>query len=360
MGVVAACAGLLVAAPVAEAATSKYAPDAQSRNFNGGLGGWTNSERAGGLCLIMGLTCPSITNSHQPTGGNGGGFIRTSGNSLLGVISEAEGTWTSPSFRYRGADGEEAGSVDFTMDRRADVSTLVQAEGQATYKVDLVGGGGSRQIIDSTPLQGADNWESVSASVPVSDLEIGDRYRIRITSEFVTPVTVVGQFADVDYDNVELIADTSGARGPRGPRGPRGSAGGSGGGGKKLTCRGKTPSKKDLRRLMTKGRNGNARPRIKGRGLRLRIANKGKHKVRCRVQVIGQARLVGDGKATKSDRIRVKDGKSKQLRMGIRSGKSTRLRAAKRVRMRYRVKTEGKKVRVNNRVRLRRGGGISL
>jgi hypothetical protein len=358
MGVVAACAGLLVAAPVAEAATSKYAPNAQSRNFNGGVGGWTNSERAGGLCLIMGLTCPSITNSHQATGGNGGGFIRTSGNSLLGVISEAEGTWTSPSFRYRGADGDEAGSVDFTMDRRADVSTLVQAEGQATYRVDVVGGGGSRQIIDSTPLQGADNWESVSASVPVSELEIGDRYRIRITSEFVTPVTVVGQFADVDYDNVELIADTSGARGPRGPRG---RAGGSGGGGKKLTCRGKTPSKKELRRLMTKGRNDNARARVKGSRLRLNVANKGKHKVRCRVQVIGQARLTGDGKATKSDRVRVKDGKSKQLRMVIRNRAETRLRASRRVRMRYRVKTEGKKVRVNNRVRLRRGGGgISL
>lgn len=342
VGLVAAAmvASLVVSAP-AMAATSKYAPNKTARDFNGGVGGWTNSSEVGGLCLIQGLTCPSITNSHQ------GDFIRTSGDSLLGVVSEAKGVWESPEFEYEGAGGDEADSVEFSMDRKADVSNLVNAQGSAEYSVDLIGGGKTINLIDRRTLEGADDWKTVGSDVVSSKLKDGTDYHFRITSEFVTTVTVIGQFADADYDNVELLAKSKSGGGggtTGGKRGPRGRPGKSGG--KKNTCKGKAPSKRELRNMVTKGKS--QRARVRGSRVRLRVRNGGKHQLNCRVQVIGKIQ----GK-TKSDRVRVRKGKSKELRMPINAGSEASLRAAKRVKVKYRLKTEGVKTNANDRVRVR-------
>ena len=338
MVVAAVAASLIVSAP-AFAASSKYAPDATARDFNGGVGGWTNSSDVGGLCLIEGLTCPSISNSHQGT------FIRTAGDSLLGVISQGVGVWESPEFEYEGAGGDEADSVEFSMDLRADVANLVEAEGSAEYSVDLVGGG-KTILLDDGALQ-TSNWKTVGNDVASSKLKIGTDYHFRITTQYVTTVTVLGQFADTDYDNVELLAKSKSGGGggtSGGNRGPRGRPGKSGG--KKLSCKGKSPSKKDLRNLVTKGKSQKAR--IRGSRVRLRVRNDGKHAVNCRVQVIGKIK----GR-TKSDRVRVKKGKAKDLRMPMNTGAEASLRAAKRVKVRYRLKTEGVKTNANDRVRVR-------
>jgi hypothetical protein len=333
-------ASLVVSAP-ANAASSKYAPDKTARDFNGGVGGWTNSEEVGGLCLIQGLTCPSITNSHQ------GDFIRTSGDSLLGVVSSAKGVWESPEFEYEGAGGDEADSVEFSMRRRADVSNLVEAEGSAEYKVELVGGGATINL-DRGELDGADDWTTVGNDVASSKLEDGTDYHFRITSHFVTTVTVVGQFADADYDDVELLAKSGSGGGgggtAGGKRGPRGRPGKSGG--KKNTCKGKAPSKRELRNMVTKGKS--QRARVRGSRVRLRVRNGGKHELNCRVQVIGKIQ----GK-TKSDRVRVRKGKSKELRMPINTGSEASLRAARRVKVRYKLKTEGVKTTAHDQVRVR-------
>ena len=171
-------AALVLAAPAANAEQlkSEYAPKKQSRDFNGGDGGWTATEESGGACLIMMLTCPAITNEYVADSG----YLRTSGNSVLGVISEASGTYRSPDFRYRGAEGDRPDTLEFSLDRRADVGSLIEAEGDANYKVDLVGDGKRLALIETSPLEGADTFTGVGSDVPVSKVDKGETYHLSL------------------------------------------------------------------------------------------------------------------------------------------------------------------------------------
>lgn len=328
---------LLVIAPAtASAGTTKYSPKLES---------YTSTKSVGGLCLIQGLTCPTITNTTS------GGFLRTAGNSLLGVVSEATGVFTSPSFKYKGADGDDADSVEFTMDRRARVNNLVEAEGDAEYSVELVGGGRTLQLVDRKTLEGADGFTTVGADVPSSKLKDGTDYQIRITTKYVTTVTVIGQFATADYKEIELAAKAkssgggSNQGGKNGRNGKRGRPGKDGRGAKNA-CKGKTPSAKDLRNVIKKGKNHKAK--VSRNALRLKVSNKKKHGVNCRVQVIAQAK-----KATRTDRVRVERNKTKTLSMQIKKSKRASLASAKKVKMKFKLKVEGRKVNFNHKVKVK-------
>lgn len=343
---------LVLTAPAANAeqVKSEYAPEKQSRDFNGGVGGWVNSEDVGGVCLIQMLTCPSITNEYVADSG----FIRTSGNSLLGVISEAQGTWESPSFIYRGAKGENPDSLEFSMDRRADVGSLVEAEGDAEYSVDLVGAGRTVELIDRRTLEGADEFTSVGGEVQRSKVQEGKRYRFRIRTDYTTTVTVIGQFATADYDNVRLLAKAKKAKdGKDGKNGRNGNGGNNGRGGNnnggKNKCKGKTPSKKELRKVVTQGKRKDQRVRLAGKKLKVKVANKGKSQVNCKVQI--KARVKG---LTKSDDARVKKGKSKTLRLKTKNDAArVKLASQKRAKIKFRVKAEGRKATVKDRRKIR-------
>ena len=330
--VVALSVALFAFAPAtASAASTKYEPN---------LAEYTATEEVGGLCLIQGLTCPSITNE------NNGEFLRTSGNSLLGVISEATGVYTSPKFTFKGADGDDADSIEFSMDRRANVNNLVEAEGDATYSVELVGGDKTFQLVDTQPLSGADGFTGIGADVPTSKLKDGTDYEMRITTNYVTTVTVIGQFATADYRNIRLVAKSKDGGSNQGGKNGRNGKDGKDGRGAKNACKGKVPSKKDLRNFIKKGKNQKAN--VHGSRLRLKVSNK-KNGVNCRVLVIGKAKGY-----TKTDRVRVKRGNTKTLSMEIKDSKATRLASARRVKMKYRLKVERRKVNVSDKVRVKR------
>lgn len=325
---------LAIAPATASAGTTKYSPKLES---------YTGTKSVGGLCLIQGLTCPTITNTKS------GGMLRTSGNSLLGVVSEATGVFTSPSFKYKGADGADADTVEFTMDRRARVSNLVEAEGDAEYSVELIGGGRTLQLIDRKTLEGADGFTTVGADVPSSKLKDGTDYQIRITTKYVTTVTVVGQFASADYKAIELSAKAKSGGGSNqgGKNGRNGKNGrdGKDGRGAKNACKGKIPSSKQLRDIIKKGKNQKAN--VHGSRLRLKVSNK-KNSVNCRVQVIAQAKG-----ATKTDRVRLSRNKTKTLSMEIKKSKAAALASAKKVKMKYKLKVEGRKAKFNDKVKVK-------
>ncbi|MBK5231806.1 MAG: hypothetical protein JJE13_02340 [Thermoleophilia bacterium] len=193
------------------------------------VGGWSSSVTNPALC-VPGVTCPQITNTYEPAGGTGGGgdgFIRTaSGTATIAGPGTSTGTWTSPTFIYNGAEGQEPDSTSFSLARKSDAAALL---GDAdltgttvTYQADLVKVSDSSVIslIASDTVSGADVWTN-QPGIPVQpgDLELGADYQIRITSSInvATPDLLVS--ATLDYDDVALVA-TRASEGPTGPTGP--------------------------------------------------------------------------------------------------------------------------------------------
>jgi hypothetical protein len=214
LAVIGASALFLSAASMAGAATSEYHPTAESRTFATSAGGWTGSDGAEGLCLLQPLLCPGIDNDHVSSGGAGGagdGYLRTSAEGLASVLGTVSGTWTSPSFTYNGVAGATPDQVTFGLDRRADIDTLLALLDGANYSVTLrnVTDSDELTVIGETEQSATSDWTSV-ATVPVdpAQLDIGDQYQIRITSEYSAPVGLFVD-SDSDYDNVVLRAATA-------------------------------------------------------------------------------------------------------------------------------------------------------
>jgi Ca2+-binding RTX toxin-like protein len=193
----------------AHAETSIYHPEAGSRNFNNGPGGWTGSDSAGGPCAVP-LVCPSVTNSYQANGGSGGGgYLRSEFGGLLGVAGERSAIWTSPPFAYRGAKNQFPDELSFDLDRRADVDALLSVTGnEAEFTAELVDAetGTAVTTAATAPLEGAPDWSAIpTADVNPNQLEIGKAYFIRIISRIEFGADVLPG-STADYDNVVLTA----------------------------------------------------------------------------------------------------------------------------------------------------------
>lgn len=161
--------------------------------------GWTSSTSTQGNCLPP-VLCAKVENSFQASGGaDDGGFIRSAYTGVVGVTAvggTASGVWESPAFTYDGAGGKAAGSVSFSLDRRSSVDQLLAVAGNsAEYTVrlvDLSAGGATRTLIAPTTLAGANSWTEVSRnSIDPQALNVGDSYRIQITSSYTTGTAVV-------------------------------------------------------------------------------------------------------------------------------------------------------------------------
>jgi hypothetical protein len=317
--------------PALAAAEDKYPPDPAARGFSGGLAGWSGSSGFDGSCLPP-LLCPSVTNSHQASGGaDGGGFIRSAYQGVVGataVAGAATAVWTSPAFTYRGDAGERPDALSFRMDRRASVDQLLAVSGNsATYSVrlaNLSAGGETISLIPPTTLAGADDWRSV-ASGPVNParLAIGDEYRLLIATTYVTGTSGLVS-GSADYDNVTLRAAEGAAGGGKG-KGKDGDGSRSlldllrasspgtatvAAGGKRLLVAVKCPAKLDrscrisAQGLLRKGRPATARRSVKvGEGRRklvaLRVKPKARHKVAKRKRLLVRQKVrVGKRSAT--------------------------------------------------------------
>ena len=210
----AATAATLVFAGVATAATSDYHPTSDARTFEPTQGGWTDATGATGLCLLTPLLCPDVDPDYEQDGGADGptdGHLRTSFNGVAQVLTNVNGTWSSPAFTYNGVGGATPDQVSFQLDRRSRVDTLLTLLGSADYTVSLanVTDGDSITLVDDRALGDIDDWTAVpSVAVDPADLDLGDTYRIHIRTDVSAPVGLLVD-ADADYDNVVLRATTA-------------------------------------------------------------------------------------------------------------------------------------------------------
>jgi hypothetical protein len=208
----AATAATLLFAGVATAATSDYHPTSDARTFEPTQGGWTDATGATGLCLLTPLLCPDVDPDYEQDGGADGptdGHLRTSFNGVAQVLSNVNGTWSSPTFTYNGVSGATPDQVSFQLDRRSNVDTLLTLLGSADYTVSLanVTDGDSITLIDSA-VGDIDDWTAVpSVAVDPADLDLGDTYQIHIRTDVSAPVGLLVN-VDADYDNVVLRATT--------------------------------------------------------------------------------------------------------------------------------------------------------
>ncbi len=205
----------LAAPQVAGATSSSYPKPSQARSFGTSDGGWHSSTSFAGLC-IPAVNCPTVTNDYAASGGSGGqgdGYLRTAIGSLLGVGATSRGVYKSPAFTYSGARGNAPSSLTFGVERRSSLGQLLGVAGNsADYSVDLVDitqGGNSASVLDHDPIGDQNSWLAKSVSVAPGSLTVGDRYRVRITSEFKTGAQVVPG-GSVGYDDVVLKAKLKG------------------------------------------------------------------------------------------------------------------------------------------------------
>ncbi len=333
---------MLLGASTAQAAESVYPTSTPQRTFDSGLAGWSSDKSSEGLCVPV-LLCPVITNSYQPTGGavNNGGFIRTSLGSLTGVGATSSGLFTSPAFKYTGVGGKQPDSLSFKLARRSNVAALLSVTGNdATYSVKLINMSGHANVVvlEDQPLEGANGWADIpSVSVDPTQVKIGDLYRVRIISRFVSGVQILPG-GSADYDRVRLIArgDSTGSSGSKG-------GGGSGGGGDSFF--GKGGGKATITAVKRRGDD----------QLRLTVHCASKPDYRCKARTAALLRR-GGSQVTSNRSVRVRPGEKRRVSVDIKTRYQDEVASRKRIVIKQRSKLRGdkhakttyKKLRIRN------------
>ena len=229
-----AAAALAVPASAAGSVTA-YHPTDEARIFADSAGGWEAGSSSEGFCVAS-LTCPTVTNSYQASGGTRGaadGFLRTAIENTVAADSVTRAVWTSPAFTYRGVDGQVPDELTFEVARRSDLSALLAQTGtSASFTAEIVNAssGVGRTIVDDAPLGSIDGWTRTRQfDVKPASLAVGRDYRIRITSTFNTAARAFRE-STVDYDDVRLRAYSGDGQGSGGGGGGGGGGTGAGGG----------------------------------------------------------------------------------------------------------------------------------
>jgi hypothetical protein len=378
-GAALAVIALSQAATASADVTSVYPPEAQSRSFAGGAGGWTNSKEQESLVEILGVkvpcvegvTCPTITNEFKPAGGaSNDGYIETAEGGLLavGLLAKSSGVYESPAFTYGGAAGQVPTSLELTVSRRAELSALLNLLGaSAFYTVELAdqtSPSGSVVVIDSASLAGAETWKASSNSIDPSKLVSGHSYKIRIKSTFSTPALVLPT-GGVGYDDVALTAtkveSSNGGNGGNGNNGGGGNAGGNGNGGGSGTGSGGS-----------NGGNGNggsaggvSSARLESllkssslvgsatlKGNRLSVKAKCPTQVNATCTITLQGMLSRSKAATATRRARVKLGKTKSFTMVVKSAALGAVKSKSKILIKEQVRVGQAKATVYKTVKL--------
>lgn len=188
---------------------SVYAPEPEARGFASSAGGWASSSSFESCALAV--TCPTVTNSFQATGGAGGeGYIRSGFSGVLGVVGSATATWQSPPFAYSGAGGGAPSALSLALSRRSDVGDLLGGGASTTYTAELVDvteGGAIVPAVAPAPLAGADAWTTAPAAVlDPGLLTLGHSYAIRISSTYTPGTLGLLVSGNADFDDVVLTA----------------------------------------------------------------------------------------------------------------------------------------------------------
>lgn len=223
----------------ATAASTTYVGGAGT-TFGTSAGGWTHADTYEGLC-VQGLTCPQVSGTYVNTGGTGGagdGFIKTASGStsLLALLSNSIGTWTSPDFTYSGAGGKAPDELTFTLSKRSDFGSLLALGADVSFTVKALNksGGSDLTLIESTSPGADESWTSIGGNISPSALTVGSKYAIQITVS-VGGLAAILPAGGIDLDDVALVASKSdgngGGDGGNGGDGGDGDNGGNGGNG---------------------------------------------------------------------------------------------------------------------------------
>lgn len=257
--------------PATGSAQEYPGPDPASRTFDGGSGGWVGqaqfdgvlsgllSETDLGICGLLPIACSGlgadIQWNHEAAGGNGGGYLGTTGSGLLSLGS-AGSIWQSPAFMYQGDGGQAADLITFHMDTLADGGSLLGllntvdpgsllALESISVKVDLLNNTTGAEVaevlvpstsladllnldlgaIEQLDLLGESAWRPVDATlVDPSKLTLGNYYRVRVTTTYdgllgLGLLGVLPEF-NLGFDNVSLNAVAGSSGGPGGPGNP--------------------------------------------------------------------------------------------------------------------------------------------
>jgi hypothetical protein len=319
----------LIAPQIAGAASSTYPPNQEARSFHHTDGGWHGYTSSGGAC-IPSVNCPTVTNDYAASGGAGGasdGYLRTSIDSLLGINATSRGIYQSPSFTYGAVGGRQPDKLTLSIARRSTLAAFLAVTGNsAQYSVDLVDvshGGAMTGVINDRPIGARSSWTPSTADIPSGGLTVGDDYRLRITSVFVSGAQVAPGGA-VGYDDVVLEAKSQGGSG-------------TGGGGEAL----RRQLRHGLGPVVKKGRHLTVRTKCP-RSVRPR---------KCRMRIA--ALLHGHGpKVTNVRRAHLGAGKHRRLRFKVKHAYSKRVAHRKRITLREKVKIGHRKFTVTKSMRI--------
>ncbi|MET0751285.1 MAG: thrombospondin type 3 repeat-containing protein [Solirubrobacterales bacterium] len=202
----------LAASASAQAATTLYHPDVQARTFADTNGGWSGSTTYSNPLCIPGVSCPAVSEQYIASGGADGagdGYLRSRVAGIASLLTTTRSRFTSTEFTYSGAGGAAPDALSLTMNRRTNAAALLSLLGSANYSVELIdldANNATLAPINHRPLAQVPSWAPVTeAMIDPSQLTIGHRYRLRITTELAMPVAVIpdGMF---DYDDVVLRA----------------------------------------------------------------------------------------------------------------------------------------------------------
>ena len=190
-----AISGVFAASASAQT-TTNYHPDAESRTFATRDGGWIGSTSFdNGLC-VAGVTCPATDEAFVANGG----ARRTRGRVPARHRSagrQASPRWldvteTSPSFVYQGAAGKTPETVSWPSIGASTRAPCWLILDSATYSVVLsdLTSATSLPVINQVAITEQQTWASVpSVAIDPSQLKIGDRYQIQISTDLDFPVS---------------------------------------------------------------------------------------------------------------------------------------------------------------------------
>lgn len=204
-----ALAVLVVAAGAgrAPAATTAWQPQPEgARTFATSAAGWSASvaQEGGGLTCsgilhVSGVTCPAVVAGWEAGGGDG--HLRTSVQTLVGLLSTTAVTWSSPSFTL----AQRPDLAAFGFELRGSVGALLNA-GRTTVQAtlaDLTDPARSVALVGETTVAGSAGYNAYGGAVSPAQLHPGHSYAVRIVARIGTPVGVAVSGA-LDLDDVAL------------------------------------------------------------------------------------------------------------------------------------------------------------
>jgi hypothetical protein len=332
-GCVVVVVGLTPAAAPAAQVVAEYPANAEARTFSKNSGGWNLSRvvYSGPLC-IPGVTCPSVTNSFQPSGGTAGpadGYIQSQLNGVASTfLAESEGLLHSPAFTYNAVDGKPAEELELRWSRKADVGALLDIPGNAAkYSVAIVDAATAQvpivEPINHAALSGAPNWTAFLADIPASKLTIGGQYILCITTHYTTVATVIPS-ATADFDDVSLIASRKVG----------------GGGATGLASRLKAALRE----------SGSAKLRKRTLTFKVRCPKEASEP--CRITASGHLKRRGK-KATNTRTKRVPPAKRRQIKLKVKKSAVSEIQKRNKIFLRLRSRADGESATVIKRVRVR-------